>query len=122
MSRFATRILPALAWVALICYFSTRELDYVPPSFWSADKLMHAGAYSVLGFLSARAFSRGRAGSSVLAAATLSAFVLGGVLELYQATLPGRAAEVLDAAANGAGALAGSVVYGAASARVGFLQ
>ena len=66
------------------------------------DKLLHATAYAVLGFLPALHERR-----PALSAALIGVILLGVVLEFAQRLAPGRTFEVADMAANACGAFCG---------------
>ena len=70
------------------------------------DKLQHFGAYQALSFLPVVGF-RDRHKALV---AGLSMFFLGGLLELGQHFSPGRAVELGDVLANGAGVTCGALL------------
>ena len=69
------------------------------------DKVMHFAAYLALSFLPVIGFRDRRRGM----AAALSMFALGALLEAGQHFSPGRAVELGDAVANGAGAGCGTL-------------
>jgi VanZ family protein len=106
---FAKNVLPAFAYAALVFWGGT--IDVPPPPFdapgvpW--DKLGHVVAFALMQLVWWRAVryelaSLGPRKQSFLAA--LIAALLGGVLELYQAALPHRSAELLDLLADVVGA------------------
>lgn len=98
--RLAAGLLAALA--ALAIARGSLEAGGGVPAFPGSDKLIHAGAYAVLAGLAMLA-TAGRRGWPVWLTATL----FGGVLEIAQGVMGGgREASLLDAVANGAGALA----------------
>lgn len=110
--------LGALAWAAFIYWASSRPnpFPFVPQAFWSFDKLLHAGAYAVLGALvrlavagAARALRPGAA----LALAVAITACYGATDEWHQAHVPNRSADPLDWAADLAGGLAGAVLVSA---------
>ena len=83
------------------------------PELGISDKLEHFATYAGLAFLGGIGFSRGR-WPVVL---PLLLIALGVALEYLQHLAPGRATELVDALANGLGALAGGTL--AAIARAG---
>lgn len=113
MSR---RLLAPLFWAALIFVASSVPGDELPsPGFLHLDKLIHAGAYAVLGWLVARALSA-RSRGALFAAACL-ATLYGMTDELHQGFVPGRDPDVGDAAADALGAVLGVLVWRAAIRR-----
>ncbi|MBN1441790.1 MAG: VanZ family protein [Planctomycetes bacterium] len=114
--RFRRSILPAVLWSAVLAYsaliimLSSRpapeRLRVEIPGF---DKALHAAAFGVWAalFLGALASSRTRWSYRRLAVWTLAAAALFGASdEIHQAFVPGRSADVLDWAADVAGAAA----------------
>lgn len=107
MSRRVLAWLPALAWAAAIYLVSSRESVGIP-SFWSADKVLHFGAYALLGFLLAHGAAR--SGLAPRWAVALG-WAYGASDELHQAFVPGRSADPADWAADALGVLAGTFAY-----------
>lgn len=98
---------PALAWAALILFLGTRPVaDLRLPAIPGLDKVAHAGAYGVLGFLVVRALGAAGARRSLLWGAAIG-LVWGILDEWTQAAIPGRTAEIGDLLADVAGAAAG---------------
>lgn len=94
LARLVDWILP-LAWLGVIVWASLAPETGAPPA---PDSIYHAVGYLVLAWLLRRAWrARGPAGD-VLAAAV--AVTVGVGLELAQALLPYRTAEVRDVVAN----------------------
>lgn len=100
-------------WVVLICCVVIGSLAPASSSLMVAigslhvwDKLQHFGAYLVLSFLPVIGFRDRRRGM----AAALSMFVLGALLEAGQHFSPGRAVELGDVVANGAGVGCGTLL------------
>jgi VanZ family protein len=80
-----------------------------------SDKSAHVLAYSVLGFLLLRAFSKGRVAGISWRAITLTivfATLYGASDELHQRFVPGRSPDVLDVAADALGASCAAAVSG----------
>jgi VanZ family protein len=111
---------PVGAFIALLQFLSSRSSLPVSGLVW--DKLVHAAAYCVLGFLSLRAFHGGikplRLTPSLLAMLLTVGY---GVLdEMHQSRVPGRDASALDWVADAVGAavacLAMAVVSGGRAA------
>jgi len=109
---FLWYVLPALGWLALI--FIGGGADFGPPEVNTGlpwDKLQHAVAFGVLGYLCFRALRQVAPGSrqtKLIALSALFSMGAGLLLELYQLGLPHRSAEVADLVADvvGAGAAA----------------
>ena len=106
--------LPLLAYVVLIFTLSSMPRLRPPFGFLNADKVIHMGEYSVLGWLTGRALHTVPAMSG-LGASGLAAIALGGAIgatdELYQSTVPGRESSVLDWAADFLGVVLSQVAY-----------
>ncbi|HET6923155.1 MAG TPA: VanZ family protein [Anaeromyxobacteraceae bacterium] len=102
---------PAVLYAAAIFALSSvsRPPPFVPRALLDLDTLLHLAEYAVLGALVARAL---RAGgwppARVLAGALLLGSLYGASDELHQALVPDRHAEVLDWAADTAGAALGA--------------
>jgi VanZ family protein len=105
--RVAGAWLPAVAWAAVIYWFSS--LSTLPvPQLDGLDKVEHFTAYGLLAYLSAR----GCAASRLPPAWGLVLACLYGVSdELHQAFVPGRSADVFDWMADAAGAAAALYLY-----------
>ncbi len=83
----------------------------VPPlGFEGADKLLHALAYGVLGWLWAWALG-GRRPATAAAVGFLAAAAYGVTDEVHQAFVPSRDASALDWLADAAGAGAGATLW-----------
>ena len=98
-----SRWLPALAWALLLLWLGHRPPAELPEGPAGFDKLMHAGAYAVLGALVAWA---GRRGALVGAGAAL---LIGGLDEWAQSTVDGRFADWFDLAADVVGGALGGL-------------
>ncbi|HEX9049038.1 MAG TPA: VanZ family protein [Anaeromyxobacter sp.] len=101
----------ALLWAAVLFWESSRAnpFPFLPAGLLAQDKLLHAGAYAVLGALVAAALRAGGAAARrAVALAVLVAAVYGATDEWHQAYVPGRDADPLDWAADAAGAIAGA--------------
>jgi len=97
----------------LIFYESSRPIPDVIPPFFGIDKLLHFGAWMVLGFLFYRAFhhaSRLPAASRALWwVSLLSAAAYGLSDEIHQSFVPFRTADFFDFVADFAGSLCGTI-------------
>lgn len=102
----------ALAWAGLIFHESSqsRPLPFLPDAIFTHDKLLHLGAYAVLGALLAGALARTRVGAlpraAVVAALLVSAYGVSD--EWHQSYVPGRTADPWDWAADTLGGAAGA--------------
>jgi VanZ family protein len=105
--RFAVDVLPALLYLAAIFYGGSIPLRAPPIDIGlSFDKLLHLLVFGGLQVLLVRALRPGRlsfASKNWFAVAAASG--IGLLLELYQATLPHRSAELMDWVADTLGAL-----------------
>jgi VanZ family protein len=102
---------PALAYTAFIFYAGS--VDVPPPPFdppvVEPDKLLHALAFGFLAWLAYRALRFELPALGVRKQAICGALVaclVGGLLELYQAALPNRTADIVDFVADALGAFA----------------
>jgi len=114
MKRFLIYRAPTIAYMALVFALSANPMPEQVPDYWQIDKLYHFSAYLVMGALWARALFNGRAGrpaAVLLVAAVVITVFFGGMVEVYQSFLPYRTGDILDALANGAGGLAGVVLF-----------
>ncbi|MFN0149293.1 MAG: VanZ family protein [bacterium] len=105
---FASYWLPVIAYAALILAVSSipgSALAKLPFSFW--DKSAHVVEYGILSLLAGRAVRAtfpGEGSSTRVALAVIAAVVaFGAIDEIYQGTR-GRDADILDLAADAAGA------------------
>lgn len=103
---------PAILWAGIIFFLSSLTSVGLPP-FPYADKLIHAGIYTVLGFLVARALRKGhKLDFAPVVAATICFIAFYGVSdEVHQMYVPGRTAEVGDLLSDLVGGLAGVMFY-----------
>ena len=104
--------LPVILYCLLIFIQSSYPATDSLPSFPHMDKLAHAGAYALLGFLFFRAFqtTRIRKGAVLLVIfSVLSSSIFGISDEIHQYFVPSRTADILDMAANTAGSVIGAV-------------
>lgn len=104
--------LPVILYCLLIfiqsSYPATRSLPSIP----HMDKLAHAGAYALLGFLFFRLFqSTGIWKSAVLLVifSALASSLFGISDEIHQHFVPSRTADIMDVMADAAGSLLGAV-------------
>jgi VanZ family protein len=106
---------PLIAWFLVIHNLSAIPSDELPQiDIPFADKVFHAVEYFILGILLMRAFDKscfkvGLAKSAFLA--IIISLCYGALDELYQRSVPGRACDMFDFAADAAGALAGILIY-----------
>jgi VanZ family protein len=101
---------PALAWAGLIFYLSSlsHPLPVAVP-IRHFDKLLHLGAFGILGGLLARGLLQaGQRAWLALLAAVLIASLYGALDEFHQSFVPGRDADPWDWGADTAGALLGA--------------
>ena len=90
---------------------SFSDTSYVPPAL--SDKVLHLGAYALLGATLLHAFSDARVervtGARVLAA-ILAAFVYGLSDEFHQSFVPGRTPDAMDLVMDVIGAAIGATL------------
>jgi VanZ family protein len=99
--------LPALAWAALIFGLSARP-TLPAPEVPYLDKVLHFGAYAVLGACLAFAVHRS---SLPMALAVLLGAAYGASDEIHQMFVPGRSPDVFDWVADAAGVAAAVYLY-----------
>lgn len=105
------RWLPLVLWVLVLFGVSSIPDLRVPKHDTPGlDKLFHFGEYLVLGVLFARAVGAPAARRALWSGALLGLCVAM-LDELYQSTVPGREADVVDAIADVMGAAAGALVW-----------
>ncbi len=100
---------PAALWAAVLFFLSAWGS---PPVGLASgmDKVVHAGAYLMLGL--ALAWGRMWTSSNVpVATLVLAGVIYGVVVESYQVFVSGREAELMDGLANALGVLVGYVVF-----------
>jgi VanZ family protein len=113
---------PVLPYALLILVLSLLPSSESKGHIFGLDKLYHALAYAVMGWLLMRGFVYSRPGWKTPAAlaAFLAASVFGGFMEFLQAAATEtRTADVYDALANAVGAASGSLAYLSARSRRG---
>jgi VanZ family protein len=113
-------LLLALAWGLAVWWLLTLELPSSgPASPWMVealqpglDKVAHAGLFLVQAVIGARAAAQRMPLRWALSLTVALCLALGLATELRQGLVPGRSADVLDFAADGAGALVGALALG----------
>jgi len=124
LSRGVLRWVAPLAWGALLIWLGQQKGEDLPDSalweFPGGDKFVHAGAYAVLGALTAWA-ARSSAVSRAALAGAAAAVVIGLLDEWGQASTAGRDSSwadlVADLVGGALGGAAGHAVAGAVVAR-----
>ena len=104
--------LPALLYCLLIFIQSSYPVTQSLPSILHMDKLAHAAAYALLGFLIFRAFQSTRIQKSAVLLVILSALAssLYGISdEIHQYFVPSRTADIVDVAADIMGSFMGAI-------------
>ncbi|HEX3854303.1 MAG TPA: VanZ family protein [Polyangiaceae bacterium] len=105
---FVTHVAPAILYAGAIFYGGLIRMAALPEvGFVATDKLMHAAAFAGLAFLLMRAARFCMPASSLpkqLLVGALGASALGALLEICQAFVPYRSADVWDWAADTVGA------------------
>lgn len=99
-----------LAWMAAI-YFLSAQSSLPSVAAATSDKVQHAGAYALLSVLLLRALAGGRwpgVRAATVLAAVVAAALYGLGDEWHQRSVPGRDADLLDVAADAAGAVFGA--------------
>jgi VanZ family protein len=101
----------AVLWAAAIYWTSSRPTPFafLPRGIFAHDKLLHAGAYAILGGLVLGAISAARRpGIRAVVLAAALATLYGATDELHQSKVPNRDANLADLAADAVGAVAGA--------------
>jgi len=104
--------LPVIFYCLLIFIQSSYPATQSLPSIPHIDKLMHAAAYALLGFLFFRAFqstSIQRSAVLLLIFSALASSLFGISDEIHQHFVPTRTADIMDVLADIAGSLLGAV-------------
>jgi len=107
---FAVYWLPVILYCLLIFIQSSYPVSQSLPSIPHMDKLAHAGAYALLGFLLFRAFqttSIRRKAVMLIVLSALSATLYGISDEIHQHFVPSRTADIADMIADVAGSIMG---------------
>jgi VanZ family protein len=102
-------MLLAIAWAGVIFYLSSQPGMDIPPPFPHMDKLLHALAFGLLGFLVLGGLRPGKDGYSrgQLLLAIAIAGIYGVLDEVHQHFVPGRMPDALDVMADLVGAVLG---------------
>ena len=103
----------ALGWMATIYVLSSQPTAKLDLGFSGQDKLLHLGAYGLLGLLCIGALPRHTDGGYSLrqvAIAAAIAALYGLSDEWHQSFVPGRSADLLDLLADAAGGLLGALL------------
>ena len=111
--RYLSMLLAA-GWAGVIFYLSSLPGIDTPPLFPHQDKLLHAIAYALLGFLvlgAMRPTANGHGRRQLLLAITMTA-IYGALDEVHQHFVPGRMPDGLDVLADLAGAVFGVYALG----------
>ncbi len=111
----------AAAWAGLVFWLSSRpDLPFHVALVPGSDKVLHAGAYAVLGALLTLATAGARfSGRRAVVIAAALASLYGVSDELHQAFVPGRDTSAGDWIADTAGALVGAALAAASLRRRG---
>jgi VanZ family protein len=105
------RWLPPLLWAAFILILTSIPGSHIPASpFRNFDKVVHLTIYGVLGWLAARAWVNGARGTAAALVALAFVSCFGAFDEWHQQYIPQRSMDLLDWAADTAGAAIGVVV------------
>ena len=100
----------ALAWAGVLFWESSQPspFPFVPRSILLHDKLLHAGAYAVLGWLTLAAMASARVAVRAVVLAALVSTAYGATDEWHQSHVPNRDADPWDLTADAVGAIAGA--------------
>ena len=123
MRTFVFYWLPVILYCLLIFIQSSYPASQSLPSIPHMDKLAHAGAYALLGFLLFRAFQATSIWKSAVPIVILSALassMFGISDEIHQHFVPSRTADIVDVLADVAGSFLGAVTANVFLNRNGF--
>jgi VanZ family protein len=112
--HFISRWLPLIIYCLIIFIQSSLPAYERLPEFRFSDKLLHFGAYALMGILFFRAFQTLRIKSDArrLILFSIAAATLYGISdEIHQYFVPFRNADLLDVLANTLGAVCGVYLY-----------
>jgi VanZ family protein len=87
--------LPPIAWAGVLFALSSGAPPQIGVSFDGIDKVEHAIAYGILGFLAARAVAGSSTWNAILCGG-LAAALYGVTDEFHQSFVAGRSADVVD--------------------------
>ena len=113
LRKFLFYWLPVLLYCLFIFIQSSFPASEHMPDFDFSDKLLHMGAYAVLGLLLYRAFNTMDKRTSTVRLVILSILLTalyGASDEIHQYFVPSRSAEFLDFAADAIGGILGAMV------------
>jgi len=116
--KFLNYWLPVIIYCALIFFQSSRPVPESIPEIPYLDKLLHAGAYAILGALFFRAYRTTALGDKrhyLITLSILSAGLYGIGDELHQYFVPFRSADIGDALADIVGSVIGALAAAAAA-------
>jgi VanZ family protein len=114
LPRFLKYWLPLIAYCLLIFIQSSFPSPVKEPDIPFFDKYLHMLGYALLGALFCRAYGSLRFGGKfwrIALLSVLSAGLYGISDEIHQYFVPGRSADVMDAAADFVGAVWGVLLY-----------
>ena len=114
VKHFLRYWLPVILYCLLLFYQSSQSVvDTSLPEIPHLDKLLHAGAYALLGALLLRAFAAGKgAVTARLIILSISLATLYGLSdEIHQFFVPLRQADILDLLADFIGSVAGVLIF-----------
>jgi len=106
--------IPVILWACTILFLTSMpKLEIEQVDFDASDKLAHFSVYFVFGYLTIRMFLQGYnlGWRSALIRSTITGVVFAAFDEAHQLLIPGRSAEIWDAAADIAGVLAAQLIY-----------
>ena len=109
---------PVIIYCALIFFQSSRPVPESIPEIPYLDKLLHAGAYALLGAMFFRAYRTTALGGKlhyIITLSILSAGLYGIGDEFHQYFVPYRSADILDALADIVGSAIGAFAAAAAA-------
>ncbi len=121
-ARTALLVAAAIAWAALIFWASSQSRPFpeLPRGLFEHDKLLHAGAYAVLGALVRGALGGWRVRPwMALGFAIAVGTAYGASDEWHQSFVPNRSPDPADLAADALGAAAGAAAAALILRRVG---
>lgn len=121
MSRKIRLFIPAFLYYVFIFILSSQPRIHLPISFPLIDKILHLILYTGFGICLAFGLARldGRGAGHKAGLMAGLGILLGGLDEIHQMFVPGRSADVLDAAVDVLGVIAGWLIVRILARRAG---
>lgn len=113
LTDFLLLVLPLVSYCAIIYYISSLPSPPTPDlGFEWGDKIIHAGAFGLMGLLAIRAarwFAEGKMLIRWIILGVIFCIIYAALDELHQSYVPGRDADIMDWVADTTGAILAGV-------------